>query len=87
MAVFVLVAMLAVNVFTILCFRLDKQRAVGGGRRIPEADLLGLAMVGGAPGALLARQLYRHKLGQPFSNHLHVIFGAQTGVLISLTFF
>jgi uncharacterized membrane protein YsdA (DUF1294 family) len=88
MPAFLLVALLAVNLVTVAAFRLDKQRAADGGRRISEADLLGLAMLGGSPGALLARQLLRHKLSkQPFSNHLHVIFGAQTGVLISLTFF
>ena len=88
MTAFVALALLAVNVFTILLFWRDKQRALGGGPRIAESDLLGLAMFGGAPGALLARQLFHHKTTkQPFSNHLHVIFGAQIGALISLTFF
>ena len=88
MRTFVALTLLAVNLFTFLLFRLDKERAIAGGRRIAESDLLGLALVGGSPGALLARQVLRHKTDkQPFSNHLHVIFGAQTGVLISLTFF
>jgi len=88
MSVLVTLALAAVNLFTILLFWQDKQRAQAGGRRIAESDLLGLALIGGSPGALLAAQLLRHKTGkQPFSNQLHVIFGAQTGVLISLTFF
>ena len=65
-----------------------RQRAMAGGARIAESDLLGLALIGGSPGALVARQLLQHKTSkQPFSNQLHVIFGAQIGVLISLTFF
>jgi len=88
MAAFVLLALLAVNLFTILRFWQDKKRAIAGEPRIAESDLLALAIFGGSPGALLASQLLRHKIRkQPFANHLHVIFGAQTGVLISLTFF
>ena len=88
MTAFALLALMAVNLATILLFWRDKKRALGGGPRIAEADLLGLALFGGAPGALLARQVFHHKTSkQPFSNQLHVIFGAQIGVLISLTFF
>ena len=88
MKTFVALTLLAVNLVTFLLFWRDKQRAMAGGARVAESDLLGLAMLGGSPGALVARQLLHHKIAkQPFSNHLHVIFGAQIGVLISLTFF
>ena len=88
MHAFVALALLGVNLVTFLLFWRDKQRAMAGGPRIAESDLLGLALIGGSPGALVARQLLHHKTSkQPFSNQLHVIFGAQIGVLISLTFF
>ena len=45
-------ALLAVNLWTVLRFWQDKQRAMAGERRIAEGDLLGLAL-GGSPGALL----------------------------------
>jgi uncharacterized membrane protein YsdA (DUF1294 family) len=64
-------ALIALNLVTMLRFWQDKQRAVAGVRRIPEADLLILAIVGGSPGALAARWMFRHKTRkQPFSTRL-----------------
>ena len=78
-------ALVLVNAWTVLRFYQDKQRAVLGERRIPEADLLGLALIGGSPGALLARQLFRHKTRkQPFSTQLFLIVALQAGGLIGL---
>lgn len=72
-----------VNAWTILRFRQDKLRAIAGARRIPEANLLGLALAGGSPGAFLARRMFRHKTRkQPFSTYLMVIAAMQAGVLI-----
>lgn len=81
-------ALFVINLVTILRFWQDKVRAVAGERRIPEADLLGLALFGGSPGALLARRMFRHKTRkQPFSNRLHLILAVQIGGLIGLTIF
>ena len=78
-------ALLVLNVFTMLRFWQDKKRAVAGERRIPEAHLLGLALIGGSPGALAARTLFRHKTRkQPFSTWLFLIVAVQAGVLIGL---
>ena len=72
-----------INLWTILRFWQDKQRAVGGERRISESDLLGLALNGGSPGALLARRLFRHKTRkEPFSTQLFVIVVKQIGAII-----
>ena len=88
MILYAALALAVVNLVTIFRFWQDKQRAIAGERRIPESDLLGLAFLGGSPGALLARQMFRHKTRkQPFTNHLHLILAAQVGGLISLTFF
>jgi uncharacterized membrane protein YsdA (DUF1294 family) len=82
---FAIAALVALNLLTMLRFWQDKQRAIGGGRRIPEVDLLGLAFLGGAPGALLARQLFRHKTRkQPFSIRLQLIATIQAGLAIGL---
>ena len=81
-------AVLLINVWTIWLFRQDKRRAVAGARRIPESNLLGLAAIGGTPGALLARRLFRHKTRkQPFSTNLMVIAALQCGAAIGLLLF
>ena len=83
--VLALAALLLVNLWTILRFWQDKQRAMAGERRIPEGDLLGLALIGGSLGALLARHLFRHKSRkEPFSTQLLVITALQVGACIGL---
>ncbi len=78
-------AFLLVNAWTILRFWQDKQRARSGEWRISEASLLGLALIGGSPGALLARNLFRHKTRkQPFGNLLLLIVAIQAGALSGL---
>jgi uncharacterized membrane protein YsdA (DUF1294 family) len=78
-----ILALLLVNLWTILRFWQDKQRAQAGERRIPEGDLLGLALIGGSPGAMLARKLFRHKTRkEPFSTQLLVIIALQLGAVI-----
>jgi uncharacterized membrane protein YsdA (DUF1294 family) len=80
-----LLALLLVNGWTVLRFWQDKQRARSNERRIAEGDLLGLALIGGSPGALLARRLFRHKTRkEPFSTQLLVICAVQLGGLIGL---
>jgi uncharacterized membrane protein YsdA (DUF1294 family) len=69
-----------------LRFHQDKQRAIAGTRRVREAHLLGLALIGGTPGAFLARRLFRHKTKkQPFSTWLILIAVIQAGAIIGLT--
>jgi uncharacterized membrane protein YsdA (DUF1294 family) len=81
--VFVILAFLGVNVWTMVSFYNDKQRAIAGQRRIPESNLLGLALIGGSPGALLARQMFRHKTRkEPFSTQLFVIVALQIGAVL-----
>ncbi len=42
-------------------YSVDKDRSIQGQRRTPEADLHLLDFLGGWPGGMLARQLFRHK--------------------------
>jgi uncharacterized membrane protein YsdA (DUF1294 family) len=76
-------ALIFVNAWTFFRFQDDKQRAIAGDRRIPEANLLGLALIGGSPGALLGRKVFRHKTRkEPFSTQLFVIVALQTGAVL-----
>jgi uncharacterized membrane protein YsdA (DUF1294 family) len=78
--------LLGVNLWTIFQFRRDKLRARNGERRIPESELLFLAAIGGSPGALLARRLFRHKTRkQPFSTWLILIVMLQAGAVAGWT--
>ncbi|UZK64933.1 DUF1294 domain-containing protein [Sphingomonas sp. M1-B02] len=85
MLLYAVPVLLLVNLLTFLRFRDDKRRAIAGARRIPEADLLGLALIGGTPAAFLARARFRHKTRkQPFSTFLYLIAAIQVGAAIGL---
>lgn len=83
MTALILSWLVAINGWTFARFGTDKQRAQSGQRRIPEADLLGLALIGGTIGAYAARRHFRHKTRkQPFSAQLHLIAVLQMLALI-----
>lgn len=83
LATAVTTALTLLNLYTMQRFWTDKQRAIAGQHRIAEADLLLLALIGGTPGAFLARHLFRHKTRkEPFSTCLTVIACLQAGGLI-----
>lgn len=64
----------AINAAAFFMFWLDKRRSKAGAWRIPELNLLCLAMIGGSLGALLAQQIFRHKTTkQPFRGWLIAI--------------
>ena len=55
------IGLLALNLCTLVLYAFDKHAAARGGRRVPENRLHLLALLGGWPGALLAKRLFRHK--------------------------
>lgn len=72
----------AINALTLLAFGWDKLRANRRKRRIPEKWLLRLALLGGSPGALLGRWIFRHKTRKKrLSTLLYCIASLQAGVV------
>ena len=75
-----LILLLLVNLLTMVRFWDDKRRAAAGAWRVPESTLLGLAAIGGTPGALIACRLFRHKTRkQPFATLLLLTAALQAG--------
>ncbi|MCR5874766.1 DUF1294 domain-containing protein [Phenylobacterium sp. J426] len=66
------------SLVTFYAFAADKRSAIDGRRRTPEATLLLLVAVGGAPGGIAAQQILRHKTRkEPFRSLLWSIAAAQ----------
>lgn len=53
--------MTLINIVTFVVFGLDKRKAKKHLWRIPEATLIGLALIGGSIGAFLGMRLFHHK--------------------------
>lgn len=62
--------MVCLSIITFIAFGIDKWKAKAHAWRIPEATLLFLAFIGGACGAWLGMQTFRHK-----TQHLKFKYG------------
>ena len=63
----VLVPYVVLSALELALYRSDKSAAQRGAWRVPEANLHLVALLGGWPGALVARRAFRHKTTkQPF---------------------
>lgn len=60
-SVWVAVAYVVLSVVCFVAYAIDKSAAAARSRRIPEATLHLLALLGGWPGAIVGQQLLRHK--------------------------
>lgn len=64
-AIIILAYIFVINVLAFFLYNRDKHCAVYGKRRIPEALLFFLAVIGGAFGAWMAMLMFRHKTEKP----------------------
>lgn len=72
----VLSALLVINVNAFLQFGWDKYCATRKWWRVPEVALLTWALLGGAFGAILGQQVFRHKTRkEPFRSSLYLMGG------------
>lgn len=75
-----------INALSFLLMHIDKEKAKSGRWRIPEATLLGAALIGGSIGAYLGMRIFRHKTRHPkFSVGLPIIVSLQILVYIFCT--
>ncbi|WP_425044416.1 DUF1294 domain-containing protein [Primorskyibacter sp. S87] len=77
---FVVIYLWIINLLALLAIGLDKRRARARKRRIPERNLLWLAALGGSPGAILGRWMFRHKTRKrSYSVWMFLIAATQAG--------
>lgn len=75
----------AINTYSFCLFGWDKYCATAGFRRVPETELLGLALLGGAAGAIAGQQLFRHKTRkEPFRSSLYTMAAINVVVFAAL---
>ena len=75
----------AINVVTFVTYGVDKWKAKHNRWRIPEATLLGMAVVGGSLGAWLGMRVWHHKtLHWKFRIGVPAIIGAQIALSIAI---
>ena len=87
MMTYILLYLVLINLLTAAVYIWDKHQAVTHRCRVPEARLLGLAAIGGALGALLAMQVWRHKTHKwPFALGVPLMLILQALLLIFLIF-
>lgn len=68
--------LIAINVITFFLFGIDKMKAKRSKWRIPEAVLLGLAVMGGTIGALFGMRVWNHK-----TKHKLFKYGPSVGMM------
>ncbi len=56
-----LVYLLLINATGFVCMLIDKRKAIKNKWRIPEATLIGIAVLGGSLGAILGMRIFHHK--------------------------
>lgn len=72
-----------ISIMTFYLFWRDKHAARLGKFRVPEHTLYLASMLGGWPGALIARQLFRHKIN---NSHFIVFFWASIVIHFSIIY-
>lgn len=71
--------LLIVNIVGFAMMGIDKQKAIRGAWRIPEASLFTAAILGGSIGCILGMQLFRHK-----TKHWYFKYGMPAILILQL---
>lgn len=72
-----------INILSFGLFWFDKRAARAGRWRISEQTLLAISLLGGSPGAMAARHIFRHKTRkEPFRTRLALIIVLQVAAAV-----
>ncbi|GLQ19021.1 DUF1294 domain-containing protein [Maritalea porphyrae] len=83
----ILALYVCLNLCSFVLFGWDKRASIKSYRRVSERTLLLAAYLGGALGAIIASQLFRHKTQkQPFKMFLWFALPTNLAVLLALNF-
>ena len=74
----------SLSLITMIMYMIDKIKAKRGGRRIREATLLCMGLIGGAVGGLAGMYIFRHKTKKPYFAVINVIGSAMTAAVAVL---
>ena len=79
----ILIYLIAINVVAFFLYGIDKWKAKRSKRRISEATLLGLAVIGGSIGAWLGMKVWHHKtMHKKFKYGIPLILMAQIAIVL-----
>jgi len=82
----VMIYIIAVNVVAFVMYGIDKWKAKHSKWRIPEATLLGLAVLGGSIGAWLGMKVWHHKtMHKKFKYGIPLIMIGQVAIVLLVT--
>ena len=83
----IIIYLITINVVTFFLYGIDKWKAKRSKWRIPEATLLGLAVIGGSIGAWLGMKVWHHKTKhKKFKYGIPLILVLQIALLILIYF-
>jgi len=75
--------LVGINVLAFIAYGIDKWKAKHSRWRIPEATLLGLAVIGGSIGAWLGMNVWHHKtMHKKFKYGIPLILAAQLAIVL-----
>jgi uncharacterized membrane protein YsdA (DUF1294 family) len=80
---YVLIYLAVINVITFFLYGIDKYKSIRSKWRIPEATLIGFAVIGGSIGAWLGMAVWHHKtLHKKFKYGIPLILTIQIGLVL-----
>ncbi len=84
---FILIYLLAINVFAFFLYGIDKWKAKRSKWRIPEMTLLSIAVIGGSVGAWIGMKVWHHKtMHKKFKYGIPLILFVQIAITLFISF-